>query len=69
MSASMVAIAQSQKTVTGTVLSSDDNTPLPGATVIVKGTNNGTSTDFDGKFTLAVEEGATTLVVSYIGYQ
>ena len=68
MSTTLVAVAQSQKTVTGTVLSSDDNTPLPGATVIVKGTNKGTSTDFDGKFTLSVADDVTTLVISYIGY-
>lgn len=63
-----IATAQSQKTVIGTVLSSEDNTPLPGATVIEKGTNNGTSTDFDGKFSLDVPSDATTLVVSFIGY-
>jgi len=63
-----IATAQSQKTVTGTVLSSEDNTPLPGASVVEKGTTNGTSTDFDGKFSLNVASDATTLVVSFIGY-
>ncbi len=63
-----IATAQAQKTVTGTVLSSDDNTPLPGASVVEKGTANGTSTDFDGKFSLNVASEATTLVVSFIGY-
>lgn len=63
-----IASAQSQKTVTGTVSSSEDNMPLPGASVLVKGTNNGTSTDFDGNFSLTVAPSATTLVVSYIGY-
>jgi len=63
-----IANAQAQKTVTGTVLSSDDGTPLPGASVVEKGTNNGTSTDFDGKFSLSVASDATTLVVSFIGY-
>ena len=42
-----VAYAQS---VSGTVSSEDG--PLPGATVVVKGTNNGTTTDFDGNFTI-----------------
>lgn len=41
--------------------------PLIGATVMEKGTSNGTATDIDGKFTLNVEPNAT-LVVSYIGY-
>lgn len=63
-----VATAQSQKTITGTVFSSEDNTPLPGASVVEKGTNNGTSTDFDGNFSLTVKEDATTLVISYVGY-
>jgi len=64
-----VATAQSQRTVTGTVLSSEDNMSLPGASVLVKGTSNGTSTDFDGKFTLNVDASATTLVISYVGFQ
>ncbi|MCF8274644.1 MAG: TonB-dependent receptor [Flavobacteriaceae bacterium] len=59
--------AQTKKIVTGTVLSSEDNFALPGSSVIEKGTNNGTSTDFDGKFSLTVSENAT-LVISYIGY-
>ncbi|QCX36896.1 TonB-dependent receptor [Aureibaculum algae] len=58
---------QAQKTVIGTVLD-ETGTPLPGASVIVKGTSNGTSTDFDGKFTLNVNENATTLQISFIGY-
>ena len=41
--------------------------PLPGVTVLVKGTTIGTSTDTDGNFTLDVPEGAT-LTVSFIGY-
>ncbi|MDY7394707.1 TonB-dependent receptor [Aureibaculum sp. 2210JD6-5] len=58
---------QAQKTVTGTVLD-ETGTPLPGASVVVKGTTNGTSTDFDGKFSLNVSADATTLQVSFIGY-
>ena len=66
---STVALAQSQKTVSGKILSAEDNMPLPGASVVVKGTTNGTSSDFDGKFTLDVASTATTLTVSYLGYQ
>jgi len=51
--------------VTGTV--SDANGPLPGASVVVKGTTNGTQTDFDGNYTVNTD-GASTLVFSYIGY-
>ena len=41
--------------------------PLPGVSVVVKGTSIGTTTDFDGKFSIAIKEGET-LVFSYIGY-
>ena len=55
-----------QSTVTGTVIDSD-GTPLPGASVVEKGTTNGTQTDFDGNFSIDVASGAT-LMISYIGY-
>ncbi len=56
-----------QKQVTGTII---DNygVPLPGVNVIAKGTSTGTSTDFDGNFSLNVEEGAV-LVISYLGFK
>jgi iron complex outermembrane receptor protein len=56
--------AQAQE-ITGNV--SDANGPLPGASVVEKGTTNGTQTDFDGNYILTVGENAT-LVISYIGY-
>lgn len=65
----IVASAQSSKTVTGTVISSEDNLPLPGASVVIKGTTTGASTDIDGKFSLNVPVEATTLEVSFIGFQ
>ena len=52
--------------ITGTV--SDANGPLPGANVLVKGTTNGTTTDFDGKFTLSEVPSDAVLHVSYVGY-
>ncbi len=54
------------KTITGIV--TETNGPLPGANVIVKGTLNGTQTDFDGKYTLQVNEGET-LQFSYVGFK
>jgi len=57
---------QAQKTVTGTV--SDKNGPLPGASVIEKGTINGTTTDFDGKFSLKVADDNAVLTITFIGY-
>lgn len=54
--------------VTGTVVSDEDNEPIMGATIIVKGqTSIGTATDIDGNFTLNVPENAMTLQVSYVG--
>ena len=58
----------SQNTLTGTVVDSELGTGLPGATVLVKGTSNGVSTDFDGAFKINAS-GAGTLVVSFIGYE
>lgn len=43
--------------------------PLPGATVIIKGTTIGTVTNTDGKFTLKVPEDMKTLLVSFVGYK
>ncbi len=63
--ASVEAVQQTTKKVTGIV--SDSQGPVIGASVVEKGTTNGTVTDFDGNFTLNVKPGAT-LVISYIGY-
>ena len=60
-----VGLAQ-QKSVSGTILD-ETGGPLPGATVLVDGTNRGVTTDFDGKFSIQVSEGET-LIVSYVGY-
>jgi TonB-linked SusC/RagA family outer membrane protein len=62
---SVQAVQQSTKKITGTV--SDSQGPVIGASVVEKGTSNGTVTDLDGNFTLNVKPGAT-LVISYIGY-
>jgi TonB-linked SusC/RagA family outer membrane protein len=61
-----IALWAQQKTISGTV--SDASGGLPGANVIVKGKNIGTITTPDGKFSLDVPQGTTTLVVSFIGY-
>ncbi|MEC3966623.1 TonB-dependent receptor [Flagellimonas halotolerans] len=62
------AMAFAQGTLTGTVVDGELGGPLPGASVVVKGTSNGTSTDFDGNFTLEVNQSSGTLIVSYIGF-
>jgi TonB-linked SusC/RagA family outer membrane protein len=53
--------------ITGTVISAEDGMPVPGASVMVKGTTTGTSTDANGKYSFAVPQTATTLVFSFIG--
>lgn len=53
--------------VTGRVTSADDGAPLPGVSVIVKGTMTGTSTDLDGNYSISVIKGQT-LVYSSIGF-
>ncbi len=55
-----------EKTISGTV-SDDSGLPLPGATVLVKGTTTGVSTDFDGKYSITAAQGET-LVISFVGY-
>ncbi|WP_218754538.1 mucoidy inhibitor MuiA family protein [Polaribacter sp. R2A056_3_33] len=53
--------------VSGVVLDQDNN-PLPGATVLIKGTTIGTSTDFDGKYSITIPNNESSLVFSYLGY-
>ena len=53
--------------ITGTVISSEDKQPLPGAAVIVKGTNIGTTADAQGKYSLNVPSDAKTLVFELVG--
>lgn len=57
-----------QGEVTGTVTEASTGNPLLGANVIVKGTSNGTTTDFDGNFTINVSAFPTVLVISSIGF-
>jgi len=60
-------VAQS-RTVTGTVTSGDDGTPLPGVSIVEKGTTNGTVTDADGNFSINTKDEAT-LVFTFVGYR
>ena len=60
-------VVHSQNMFTGTVLD-ENQVPLPGATVVIKGTTNGVATDFDGNFSIELSSSDDILVVSYIGY-
>lgn len=53
--------------VTGSVTGSEDGAPLPGVSVVVKGTTIGTVTDVNGDYLLSVPSGATTLVFGFVG--
>ena len=56
-----------QKTVTGTV--SDATGSLPGVSILEKGTNNGTETDFEGNFSIKISKNDAVLSISYLGYK
>jgi len=57
-----------EKTITGTVTADFDGLPLPGATVLIKGTSTGTQTNFEGKYFIKTKPD-DKLVFSYLGYK
>lgn len=59
-------VVLAQKEVTGVVKDSEGN-PIPGVNIIEKGTSNGTSTDFDGRYKIKINENSS-LTFSYVGY-
>ena len=61
------ALAQ-ERTIHGKVSSRDDGAPLPGVTVRIKGSNSGTVSGIDGKYSLSVPAGRSVLVFSFVGY-
>ena len=61
------ALYAQQKVITGTV-TSEGGMPLPGVNIVVWGTREGTQSDFDGKYVVRADEGAT-IVFSYLGFQ
>lgn len=63
----MTAVVFAQGTINGTIVD-ESGQPLPGASIVVKGTTNGSAADFDGNFTIEVGEDSGVLVVSYIGF-
>ena len=57
-----------QQTVEGTVKEKSSGETLPGVSIVVKGSNNGTETDFDGKFQIDNVKTGDVLVLTYLGY-
>jgi len=62
-----ITISHSQTTFTGKVLD-ENQIPLPGASIVIKGSSNGVATDFDGNFQIQLPVGNEILVISFIGY-
>jgi hypothetical protein len=63
-----VSPTQGPRQIEGVILDSNGE-PLVGATILIKGTSLGTVTDFDGRYSLNVPEGATSIIVNYIGFE
>ncbi|MDG3581208.1 SusC/RagA family TonB-linked outer membrane protein [Galbibacter pacificus] len=61
------SIQAQEKSVTGNV-TDNQGIPIAGANIMIKGTSNGTTTDFDGNFTISIGSSTVTLIVSYIGF-
>ena len=57
-----------QQVITGNITTNLDNAPLPGVSILEKGTTNGVITDLDGNFSITVTNSDAILVVSYIGF-
>src|SRR5688572_4675925 len=57
-----------ERSVTGKVISTKDNSPIPGVNILIKGTNKGTVTDMNGQYTLLASD-ADILVISQIGME
>lgn len=65
---SFFSLSAQNISIKGVVTSSEDGLSLPGANIIVSGTNNGTTTDIDGRFTLNKVDANATLIFSYAGF-
>ena len=61
-------LSYSQSKVTGRITDSQDNTPIPGVNILVKGTTTGTSSDANGNYSLTLPTANSTLVFSFTGY-
>ncbi|MCS6928435.1 MAG: TonB-dependent receptor [Saprospiraceae bacterium] len=66
--AMLSAFGRAQVTVSGSIVSASDGSPLPGATILEKGTRNGTISNANGEFSLSVSSNGAVLVITYTGY-
>jgi TonB-linked SusC/RagA family outer membrane protein len=65
----LICSAFAQTTVSGRVTSGEDSEPLPGVNILVKGTAEGTISDAEGNFSIAVPSSESVLIFSFVGYQ
>jgi len=65
----ILTVRGQQYTITGKIFSAADKEPLPFVPVIIKGTNMGTQSDFDGNFVIKTDKLGDSLVAQYVGYQ
>jgi len=63
------SVVDSTRIIKGKIVAREDSLPLPGATVAIKGTNEGTVTDADGEFKIEIHSMSDTLVAKFIGYK
>ena len=56
-----------QRITSGKITSSEDNSPMPGVNVVVKGTTNGTVTDADGNFQISASSANDVIIFSFVG--
>lgn len=68
-SGSTIMAQSTQFNVSGNITAMEDDTPLPGVSIVLKGTKQGVSTDFDGNYSINAAEATGTLVFSYIGFE
>ncbi|WP_246124749.1 TonB-dependent receptor [Algibacter pacificus] len=61
-------ISTQKQTLQGKI-SDENNVPLPGASIVEKGTPNGVTTDFDGLFSISLNSPNSTIIISYVGYE
>ncbi|MFV9551610.1 TonB-dependent receptor domain-containing protein [Algibacter sp. PT7-4] len=67
---SFISISAQTGTIAGNILDGEyNNEPMAFANVLVKGTTTGTTSDFDGKYQLTLDEGTYTIIFSFVGYQ
>jgi TonB-linked SusC/RagA family outer membrane protein len=64
-----MALYAQTRVITGTVTSAEDDAPIPGVSIAVKGTTLGTITDIDGEYTIQVPQDANVLIFSFVGMQ